>query len=86
MTGLAMVLLLIGLASAVFSSASRETPVAVVGAAKPESVANLTMDNATGADDASKEPLAELGVTPSAATESLNTTAAITAPAARVKK
>lgn len=72
MTGLAIVLLLIGLASAVFSSASRETPVALAGAAKPDVVANLVMDNAAAAEDTAKEPLAEIGVTPSTATESLN--------------
>ncbi len=75
MTGLALVLLLIGLASAIFSSASRETPVTVVGAAKPAIVAELTMDNETAAGDSPKEPLAELGVTPSTATEALNSTA-----------
>lgn len=83
MTGLAIVLLLIGLASAVFSSASRETPVAAVGAAKPEVVANLMMDNGVAADPAAKEPLAEIGVTPSA-TETLNSTDP--APAARIEK
>jgi hypothetical protein len=64
MTGLASVLVLIGLASAVFRSASNEPPVAVVGASKPEVVANLTdsdLDNGS-----SNEPLADLGVAPSA--------------------
>ncbi|OYY91115.1 MAG: hypothetical protein B7Y45_05195 [Sphingomonas sp. 28-66-16] len=76
MTGLAFVLLLIGLASAVFSSANREPPVQAVGASKPEVVANLSMgDNPIGNEAEVKEPLAELGVTPSAATETLNTTA-----------
>ncbi len=66
MTGLAFVLLLIGLASAIFSSVNRERPVAAIGAAKPDVVANLT--NANAADpmaSAGKEPLAELGVAPS---------------------
>lgn len=66
MTGLAFVLLLIGLASAIFSSVNRERPVAVVGAAKPEVVANLTNANTTEpALTPGKEPLAELGVAPS---------------------
>lgn len=65
MTGLAMVLVLIGLASAIFSSASREEPVAAVGASNALVVANITdgIANTTGKD----EPLAELGVAPSAA-------------------
>lgn len=71
MTGLALVLLLIGLASAVFSSASREAPIVAAGTAKPDVVANITMGNAAEAARP-KEPLAELGVAPSAATESLN--------------
>lgn len=60
MIGLAAVILLIGLASAIFSVASRERPVAVdasnVAVAKPS---NNTAD-------AANEPLAELGVAPSA--------------------
>ena len=81
-TGLAVVLLMIGLASAIFSSASRETPVSAVGAAKPDVVAKLTMGNTTAPDAAVKEPLAEIGVTPSTATEALNSTAP-TRPATR---
>lgn len=71
MTGLAFVMLLIGLASAIFSSASKETPVSLAGAGKSDVVANLADANASAAD-AVKEPLAELGVAPSAATEALN--------------
>lgn len=71
MTGLALVLLLIGLASAIFSSASREPPVAAVGAAQPDTVANLAMTDAANAA-AAKEPLAELGVAPSTAPEAEN--------------
>ena len=60
MVGLAAVILLIGLASAIFSAANRDRPVAVdatnVAAAKL----------ATNAADAANEPLAELGVAPSA--------------------
>lgn len=76
MTGLAVVLLLIGLASAIFSSASREAPVSAVGAAKPDVVANLTMGNAIIPEEAVKEPLAEIGVTPSTAAEASNATVA----------
>ncbi|MBY0519682.1 MAG: hypothetical protein K2P79_04575 [Sphingomonas sp.] len=66
MTGLAFVLLLIGLASAIFSSASREKPIPVVGGAKPDIVANLSTTNSSDpAGD--REPLAELGIAPSAA-------------------
>lgn len=81
MTGLAVVLLLIGLASAIFSSASREAPVIAIGSAKPDVVANLTTGNAVAAAPAVKEPLAEIGVTPSTATEASNGTAPLPAPA-----
>jgi len=68
MTGLAAVLLLIGLASAIFSSASRECPVAVAGGAKPDVVANISATNSNDpAAVSDREPLAELGVAPSAA-------------------
>ena len=63
--GLAAVVLLIGLASAIFSTVSHEAPVAAVGAARPEVVANMA--GAAPAPSATNEPLAELGVTPSAA-------------------
>ncbi len=69
MTGLASVLVLIGLASAVFSSASTEPGVTAIGASKPDVVANMTdtaIDNMTA-----NEPLAELGVAPSASTENV---------------
>ncbi|WP_326524855.1 hypothetical protein [Sphingomonas sp.] len=64
MTGLAAVILLIGVASAVFNYASDEPPVTAIGAAKPDVVANMT----TGpvANVTANEPLAELGVAPSA--------------------
>lgn len=71
MTGLALVLLLIGLASAIFSSASREPPVAAAGAAQPDVVANLVVSDTTNGA-AAKEPLAELGVAPSTAVEAEN--------------
>jgi len=67
MTGLAVVLLLIGLASAIFHSASKEKPVDVAGAAKPEVVANISITNDSAPATGSGEPLAELGVAPSAA-------------------
>lgn len=59
--GLAAVLVLIGLASLIAGSVSRERPVAAPGASRPELVANIADTNA--ADPS--EPLAELGVTPS---------------------
>lgn len=62
-TGLAAVILLIGLASAIMRTATRETPIGAAGAAKAEVVANMADGNS--ADDASGEPLAELGVSPS---------------------
>ena len=68
MTGLALVLLLIGLASAIFSSASKERPLDVAGGPKAAVVANIsiTNDSAAAADSASGgEPLAELGAAPS---------------------
>jgi hypothetical protein len=69
MTGLALVLLLIGLASVIFSSASKETPVDVAGAAQPDVVANLSLTNEPEpTDPTSTEPLAELGVAPSTTT------------------
>jgi hypothetical protein len=67
-TGLGVVLLLILLASAIFSTASNDKPVDVAGGPKADVVANIsiTNDSAAVADKAS-EPLAELGVAPSAA-------------------
>lgn len=64
MTGLALVLLLIGLAGAIFNSANREAPVTAVGGSKPDVVANLALDNTTKAAGGT-EPLADLGVAPS---------------------
>ncbi|MCW4463090.1 hypothetical protein OK349_15355 [Sphingomonas sp. BT-65] len=64
LTGLASVLLLIGIASAIFSSANKERPVRADGASKPEVVANMT-DGVLGNDMATKdEPIAELGIAP----------------------
>lgn len=67
MLGLAAVVLLIGLASAIFSTVNHDRPVSAVGASKPEVVANMGVAGAAPATGASNEPLAELGVTPSAA-------------------
>ena len=61
-TGLAIVLLLIGLAGVVFNAVNRERPVAAIGGAKPETVAAIA-DNAQ-AGDQRNEPLADLGVAP----------------------
>lgn len=63
MIGLAAVLLLIGLAAAIFSTASRER--AVAGGANPDVVANLTIGNDIAAMGDGSEPLADLGVAPS---------------------
>lgn len=67
--GLAAVLLLIGLASAVFNSVNREQPVTAIGGARPATVAEIV--NAT-APSAGNEPLAELGVAPPASPELAN--------------
>jgi hypothetical protein len=70
MIGLAAVLLLIGLAAAVFSTANREKPITVAGSARPDVVANLVATNqnapVTGPTNA---PLTELGVAPSITTD-----------------
>ncbi|UZK67397.1 hypothetical protein [Sphingomonas sp. M1-B02] len=70
MTGLAMVLVLIGLASLIFSSANRDAPVTAIGASNATVVANMTEEDAVRAK-AKDEPLAALGVAPS--TSSTNT-------------
>lgn len=77
LTGLASVALLIAFASAVFSSANREDPVAAIGAAKPDVVANMTDGPVANATSEPKdEPLAELGVAPStSSTEAVNAAA-----------
>ncbi|MDF2494967.1 hypothetical protein [Sphingomonas sp.] len=67
MVGLAAVVLLIGLASALFNAASREQP--VVAAPRVEEVANTTSPAnvaAPAVPDDDNEPLAQLGVAPSA--------------------
>lgn len=67
MIGLAAVVLLIGLASAIFSSVSHEPPIATAGAPQPETVANMTGPTPVPSATATNEPLAEMGVTPSTA-------------------
>lgn len=65
LTGLATVLLLIGVASAIFSSARDEAPVLAEGAPKPEVVANMTEGMVTNsAAEPKDEPIAELGIAP----------------------
>jgi hypothetical protein len=65
LTGLATVLLLIGVASAIFSSARDEAPVVAEGAPKPEVVANMTEGMVTNsAAEPKDEPIAELGIAP----------------------
>ena len=64
--GLALVVLLIALASAVLGSASRARPVTAPGGAKADIVANMALGN----EQASTEPLAEMGVSPAGANES----------------
>ena len=73
MIGLAAVLLLIGLAAAIFSTASKEGPLIVVGGARPDVVANMAVSNQMSPiGESTSEPLAELGVAPSTATEDIN--------------
>ncbi|WP_200918787.1 hypothetical protein [Sphingomonas sp. Leaf231] len=67
MIGLAAVVLLIGLASAIFSSVNQQQPVNVIGAAQPEQVANMSAPASAPGATATNEPLAEMGVTPGAA-------------------
>lgn len=71
MVGLAAVILLIGLASAIFSVADRSAPVAADPA---NASASALSANAT---DPANEPLAELGVAPSA---DVNTAQAVPKP------
>ena len=75
MTGLASVVLLIGVAAAVWSSASREAPVTAAGASNSSVVANMTSESGGAKADEiiETEPLAELGAAPStASTEEVN--------------
>ena len=65
MTGLAMVVVLIGLASVIFTSANRERPVTAIGASNVTVVADIA-DTSNSSDTKTNEPLAEIGVAPSA--------------------
>lgn len=65
MVGLAAVVLLIALASAIIGTATRERPIAAAGSARADVVANMALLN-EASPDAQDEPLAELGVAPSA--------------------
>lgn len=60
--GLAAVLLLIGLAAAMFATVTHERPVPAIGEANSAVVADMVASNTLAA----REPLAELGVAPSA--------------------
>lgn len=82
MTGLASVLVIIGLASAIFTSANREQPVEAVGASKEETVANMTglVPANASAEKPKDDPLAELGVAPSTADQGNSATAPVDTP------
>ncbi len=68
MTGLAAVVLLIGVGSAIYTSASNEEPVTAIGAPRPNVVADLTAAPVAPPTTipVTDEPLAELGVSPTA--------------------
>jgi hypothetical protein len=74
LTGLAIVLVLIGLASAIFSSANREDTVGAIGAANISIASNVGEGGSNiVAEKGKDEPLAEMGVTPSTgATEAVD--------------
>ncbi len=65
LTGLATVVVLIGVASAIFSSANRDRAVSVAGAANADVVANLSDAGNSSGGGKLNEPLAEIGVAPS---------------------
>ena len=69
MIGLAGVVLLIGLASAILSTVNREQPVSAIGAARPDVVANMMAPGTAPAPTPTSEPLAELGVAPATTTD-----------------
>jgi hypothetical protein len=84
MIGLAAVLLLIGLAAAIFSTASKERPFVVAGGAHPDVVANMAAgNNVLPASVPTNEPLAELGIAPSTATDGNNAAQPSTAKPAK---
>lgn len=59
--GLAAIVVLIVIASAIIRGAGRERPIETAGAAQPDVVANMAVANAAAQ---STEPMAELGVAP----------------------
>lgn len=69
-TGLAAVLVIAGLAGAIFNSASEERPVGPAGTTDAEAVAAITGNTATAIEATPNEPLAELGVAPATTNES----------------
>lgn len=72
LTGLAMVLVLIGLASAIFTAANRDGPVSAIGASNATVVANIT-DAGNVISGKLDQPVTELGVAPSTgSTEAVN--------------
>lgn len=82
--GLAAVLLFIGLAAAIFSTVSKEKPLAVAGGARADVVASMAAGNdSAAADTPTNEPLAELGVAPSTAAENVNVAQVSRRPAAK---
>lgn len=67
MIGLAAVLLLIGLVAAIFATANHDRQVVAIGSARADVVANIVSGDETAPGGAAnREPLAELGVAPSA--------------------
>lgn len=83
MIGLAAVVLLIGLAAAIFATMNHDRDVAAIGSARPEVVSAIVSGNSADSGvSATKEPLAELGVAPSAEMAS-NTTAQPDSPTPR---
>ena len=73
LTGLAMVLVLIGLASAIFTSANRDQAVTAIGASNALVVANMADTGNTVVTTGKDESQAELGVAPStSSTEAVN--------------
>lgn len=66
MIGLAAVLLLIGLAAAVFATATKDRPLVLAGNVHIQAEHRIADKAIAPGDKANKEPLAELGVAPSA--------------------
>lgn len=72
MTGLALVLVMIGLASVIFTAADRGEQVSVVGGSNASVVANMTDPGNVVAEKGSDEPLAAVGGAPSTASTETN--------------